>query len=244
VARRTIDLAAPASGVVTEKMVVRGQRVEAGMPLVTLVDLSSIWVEADLYEADAALARVGQSALLQLTYDPAFRVESRISFLYPELEPETRTLRARFDVANRDELLKPGMLVDVELELGELAGVAVPTRRCRDRSGRWSSSPGRRRFPPAVDAGRQAGRRPAGLPRRGRRPGGLFKTLRAARRCRPGPLGAPKGTIPRGHRTNGSSVSAGNRPLVIALAAVAAVARCRSSSARGSTRCPISPTCR
>ncbi len=162
VARRTIEIVAPASGVVSEKMVVRGQRIEPGMPLLTLVDLSAVWVEADLYEADAALARVGQSARLQLPYDPAFEAESSISFLYPELEPETRTLRARFDVANREELLRPGMLVDVVLDLGELAGVAVPDAAVLATGERTlvfvAGADGRFQARAVEIAGRQAGR--------------------------------------------------------------------------------------
>jgi Cu(I)/Ag(I) efflux system membrane fusion protein len=126
VARRTIEIAAPAGGVVTEKSVVRGQRVEPGMPLLTLLDLSSVWVEADLYEADGALARIGQRAALTLPADPTVALETTVSYLFPELDRESRTLGVRFDVANRDGRLRPGMFVDVELELGALAGVAVP----------------------------------------------------------------------------------------------------------------------
>jgi Cu(I)/Ag(I) efflux system membrane fusion protein len=126
VARRTIEIPSPASGVVSEKLVVRGQRVEPGTPLVVLVDLSTVWVEADLYEADGALARRGQRASLTLPADPSLEVETAVSWLAPELDAATRTLRARFDVPNRDGRLRPGMFVDVTLELGELAGVAVP----------------------------------------------------------------------------------------------------------------------
>ena len=126
VARRNTEIVAPAAGVVTEKSVVRGQRVEPGMPLVTLVDLSSVWVEADLYESDGALARVGQRAVLTLPADPTLSIATAVSYLFPELDPESRTLGVRFDVANRGDRLRPGMFVEVELELGALAGVAVP----------------------------------------------------------------------------------------------------------------------
>ncbi len=126
VARRSIDLVAPAGGIVTEKNVVLGQRVEPGAVLFTLLDLSTVWVEADLYESDAAAARVGQPATITLAYDPAFRAEARVSYVFPQLDPATRTLRVRFDLANPGEMLKPGMFVDVEAETGELAGVAVP----------------------------------------------------------------------------------------------------------------------
>jgi multidrug efflux pump subunit AcrA (membrane-fusion protein) len=126
VAQREIAVVAPASGVVTEKGVVRGQRIEPGMMLFTLVDLSKVWIEADLYESDAAFARVGQLATIGSTYDPALRLEARASFVYPELDRDARTLRVRFDADNPSEALRPGMFVDVEVELGELEGLAVP----------------------------------------------------------------------------------------------------------------------
>jgi membrane fusion protein, copper/silver efflux system len=117
---------APAGGFVEAKEVVVGQRVEPGMALFTLRDLSRIWIEADLYEADAAFARVGQAARIASPFDPALVLEATASFIYPELDREARTLRVRFDAPNPDEALKPGMFVDVDIELGELAGVVVP----------------------------------------------------------------------------------------------------------------------
>lgn len=123
---RTVPIVAPAGGFVEAKEVVVGQRVEPGMALFTLRDLSRIWIEADLYEADAAYARVGQTARIGSPFDPALALTATASFVYPELDPQARTLRVRFDAANPDEALKPGMFVDVDIDLGELAGVAVP----------------------------------------------------------------------------------------------------------------------
>jgi len=123
---RTVGVFAPTAGFVETKGVVHGQRVEPGMALFELRDLSRVWIEADLYEADAAFARVGQRARITSPFDSAQAIEARASFVYPELEPEARTLRVRFDAPNPDEALKPGMFADVEVELGEIAGVAVP----------------------------------------------------------------------------------------------------------------------
>jgi len=124
--QRTVPIVAPAGGFVETKQVVVGQRVEPGMGLFTLRDLSRIWIEADLYEADAAFARVGQSARVASPFDPSRSLVAIASFVYPELDPMARTLRVRFDAPNPDEALKPGMFVDVDVELGEIAGVAVP----------------------------------------------------------------------------------------------------------------------
>ncbi|HEX9800765.1 MAG TPA: efflux RND transporter periplasmic adaptor subunit [Thermoanaerobaculia bacterium] len=124
--RRAIPVHAPAGGFVETKGVVVGQRVEPGMALFELRDLSRVWIEADLYESDAAFARVGQAARIGSPYDPALAIEARASFVYPELDRQARTLRVRFDAPNPGEALKPGMFVDVEVDLGEIAGVAVP----------------------------------------------------------------------------------------------------------------------
>jgi membrane fusion protein, copper/silver efflux system len=123
---RALPVYAPAGGFVESKGVVLGQRVEPGMALFELRDLSRIWIEADLYESDAAFARVGQRARIGSPFDAALALEAKASFVYPELDPGARTLRVRFDAANPDEALKPGMFVDVDVELGEIAGVAVP----------------------------------------------------------------------------------------------------------------------
>jgi membrane fusion protein, copper/silver efflux system len=123
---RTLPVLAPVGGFVEVKGVVVGQRVEPGMALFELRDLSRIWIEADLYEADATFARVGQRAHIASPFDPALGIEARASFVYPELDREARTLRVRFDAPNPDEALKPGMFVDVDVELGEIAGFALP----------------------------------------------------------------------------------------------------------------------
>ena len=126
VARRTIDLVAPASGYVIEKSIVSGQRIDPGMELLTIADLSRVWIEADFYESEARFVAPGLEAKLRLPFDPTMALSARVSYVYPQLALETRTLRVRFDVDNPELRLKPGMYVDVELatRLGE--GIVVP----------------------------------------------------------------------------------------------------------------------
>ena len=117
---RSLDLLAPATGFVVDKQVISGMRVEPGMELFTVADLTRIWVEADFYESEAAYAVPGSRARLTLPYDPTFEREVRIDYVYPRLNAEARTLRVRYVLDNRDLKLKPGMYVDVEV------GVALP----------------------------------------------------------------------------------------------------------------------
>ena len=159
---RTLEIAAPQSGFLEAKEVVLGQRVEAGMELFTLRDLSRIWIEADVYEGDAASARVGQQAEITSPFDPELRLEARATYLDPELDLEARTLRVRFEVANPVLALRPGMFVDVEIALGELAGPAVPDAAVvatGERTLVFVEEPSGRYSPREVRlAGRQGGR--------------------------------------------------------------------------------------
>lgn len=119
--RRDVTLTAPVSGFVTAKAVFAGQRVEPGMELFTVTDLGTVWVEAQLYEAEAPLVAVGQAATLGLPYDPALAREGRVTFVSPTIEIATRTLAVRLEFANADLRLKPGMyaVVQLHVDLGE-----------------------------------------------------------------------------------------------------------------------------
>lgn len=125
-ARRTVDLLAPASGFVVSKEVLAGRRIEPGMELYTVADLSHVWVEADFYESEARYLRVGQEAKLTLAYDPTAVFRGVVAYVYPELSPVSRTLRVRFDLANPEMKLRPGMFVDVEQTIDLGVGVVVP----------------------------------------------------------------------------------------------------------------------
>ena len=124
--QRTITFRAPFSGYVTEKMVLEGQRVDAGTPLLTISDLSHVWVVAQLYESEAASAIPGQRASLFLQYDDSVRLSGRVSLVYPTVDIESRTIKVRFEFGNPRMTLKPGMFVNVEIEGQRARGVLVP----------------------------------------------------------------------------------------------------------------------
>lgn len=118
---RTLPIHAPLGGTVIEKMAVAGMKVMPGEDLYVIADLSHVWVLADVYEYELPHVRVGQTARITSSYDPAARLTGRLAFLYPTVDRETRTATARFELANPDGNLKPGMFVDVSLTvpLGE-----------------------------------------------------------------------------------------------------------------------------
>ncbi len=125
-AQRTVTLHAPASGFVSAKQVIEGMEVQPGTELFTLTDLSHLWVEAEFYENEARLLAVGQRGEIRLPSDPGRVLKGEVTFIYPTLSLESRTLKVRFELANPGGLLKPGMFVDVTCGLEGDEGFTVP----------------------------------------------------------------------------------------------------------------------
>ena len=112
----SLTLYAPYNGIVTMKMVREGQFIKSGMELLTLSDISKVWVYADIYEYEMPWVKVGQKARIILPYVGSEPIESTVSYIYPFVEPKTRTVKARFDIDNPDFVFKPDMYVNVRLE--------------------------------------------------------------------------------------------------------------------------------
>jgi Cu(I)/Ag(I) efflux system membrane fusion protein len=79
-----------------------------------------------VYEAEASAARTGRQAMVTLPYDAGVRLAGRVSFVYPTLDADTRTLKVRLAFPNPRMALKPGMFVNVELSTEEARGLIVP----------------------------------------------------------------------------------------------------------------------
>lgn len=124
--RRTITLFSPATGVVTDKKVTQGQAVQAGTELYVVADLSNVWVDAQVRESDAADLRVGSGADLEFATYPGRAYKGRVTFLYPTVAEQTRSLRARIAIANADGRLKPGMYATVRLSSPTRSALTVP----------------------------------------------------------------------------------------------------------------------
>jgi Cu(I)/Ag(I) efflux system membrane fusion protein len=113
---KSLTLYAPYDGVVTTKMVREGMFIKSGMELLALSDISKVWVYADIYEYELPWVKLGQKAKIILPYVGSQPIESTVSYIYPFVEPKTRTVKARFDIRNPDFALKPDMYVNVRLE--------------------------------------------------------------------------------------------------------------------------------
>lgn len=123
---KALTIVSPVSGIVTAKNVVRGARVMPAESLFEIADLSRVWVLADVYEAEAAFVRVGQTGRMTLSYLPGREWIGKVTFIAPIVQPETRTVSVRLELANPDGALKPDMFADVVLERSLGRVVAVP----------------------------------------------------------------------------------------------------------------------
>jgi len=107
--QKTMSLDAPFDGVVMEKLVVAGQSVMAGAKLYRLADLSTVWVQGDVYENDLSLIQMGAAARIEVAGYPGRTFNGRVTFVSPMVDPEIRAGRVRVELPNPDDLLKPGM---------------------------------------------------------------------------------------------------------------------------------------
>jgi Cu(I)/Ag(I) efflux system membrane fusion protein/cobalt-zinc-cadmium efflux system membrane fusion protein len=126
VAEKMLTLFAPASGWIIERMVLPGQKIAAGEPLLVIADLSTVWADADIYQSDLPYVKVGMPVALTLSYWPDKTFTGKVTFVSPTLDSESRTMKARLEIPNPELLLKPEMFATATLsyELGE--GLAIP----------------------------------------------------------------------------------------------------------------------
>ncbi|TMJ47076.1 MAG: efflux RND transporter periplasmic adaptor subunit, partial [Alphaproteobacteria bacterium] len=114
-ATRTLTLSAPIGGIVMEKTALEGLHFGAGDTLYRIVDLSTVWLLADVFEQDLAQIRLGQSAKITVQAYPGRVFDGRVAFVYPTVNAQTRTAKVRIEVPNPDLLLKTDMYATVEI---------------------------------------------------------------------------------------------------------------------------------
>ncbi|MEO5719710.1 MAG: efflux RND transporter periplasmic adaptor subunit, partial [Chthoniobacterales bacterium] len=115
-AKPTMEIVAPLAGTVVQKNVVAGQMIQPTALLYRIADLSRVWVEAEIYEYELPLVKVGQAAQVTLTAYPDRTFKGKIDFIYPYLQGQTRTAKIRVALDNPDGVLKPEMYANVELK--------------------------------------------------------------------------------------------------------------------------------
>lgn len=126
--RKTLTLRSPVGGYVLEKNVLAGQKIMAGEALYKVADLSTLWVEGEVFEQDLSTVRVGGSVQADFAALPGEHRMGRISYIYPTLNPDTRTVRVRVVLSNPNLTLKPGMYATIRIAGRERANVLTVPR--------------------------------------------------------------------------------------------------------------------
>jgi Cu(I)/Ag(I) efflux system membrane fusion protein len=131
-----IAIRSPVEGFVVGKTAVVGVAVQPGTALFQVADLSTVWVTADIYEQDVARIEVGQRARFEASSFPGEMHVGKVQFVYPTVDPASRTLKVRLEFRNRFDRngprLRPGMFGTVHLDLPATTGLMVPAEAVVD----------------------------------------------------------------------------------------------------------------
>ncbi len=125
---KTLHIHSPTTGIVTEKPVTEGMYVKPGMSVYTIADISNVWAYVDVYEYEMPWIKTGQEAEMTLASYPGEVFIGQVTFVYPFMEPKTRTVKVRLEFENPEFKLKPEMYANVTLKsVISKDAVAVPS---------------------------------------------------------------------------------------------------------------------
>jgi len=122
----TTTMYAPSGGTVIEKKIVEGTYVNVGAPLFDIADLSTLWNMAELYETDVAAVKIGQQVALRTQTYPSETFKGRVTFIYPVVNAESRTVKVRIETPNPHRRLRPAMYTETVFMLNQGTGLTVP----------------------------------------------------------------------------------------------------------------------
>jgi RND family efflux transporter MFP subunit len=129
---RTLTFYSPITGFVMDRKAFPQTSVTPDTELYTVSDLSTIWVNADIFEYEVPFVKLGQHAEMRLSYYPGKKWNGRVSFIYPMVDPMTRTVKVRMEFPNPDLQFKPQMFADVELKINYGNQIVVPAEAVLD----------------------------------------------------------------------------------------------------------------
>ncbi|MEO1137331.1 MAG: efflux RND transporter periplasmic adaptor subunit, partial [Pseudomonadota bacterium] len=131
-----VKVFAPITGVVTALNVADGQFVKPDTEIMALADLSVVWLMSDVFEANAGQLRKGAAVKAESKFEPGNIITGVVDYIYPDLDPVTRTVPVRTVLENPDERLKPGMFMTVEIEGPARPETTIIPREALIRTGR------------------------------------------------------------------------------------------------------------
>ena len=124
--QQELEFDSPVSGYITERNALPSVAVQPDMRLFTVADLSSVWVQAQVFQNDLARIKIGDHATLTVSTFPGRTFRGRVDFIYPQLDTDTRTAKVRIVSSNSDQQLKPGMFVNVALRVPMGSQLVIP----------------------------------------------------------------------------------------------------------------------
>ena len=124
--QQELEFDSPVSGYITERNALPSVAVQPEMRLFTVADLSSVWVQAQVFQNDLGRIKVGEPATLTVSTFPGREFRGRVDFIYPQLDMDTRTAKVRVVFSNSDLELKPGMFVNVALKIPMGRQLVIP----------------------------------------------------------------------------------------------------------------------
>ena len=125
-ARESLTLRAPIDGRVLERNVLQGSQVEPTLELYRIADLSTVWLQARVYEYELAHIELGQPVHITLLSQPDKMIHGKVSFVEPVLQEMTRTVKVRVPIDNPKDMYKPGMYADLKIDHAMGSGLLVP----------------------------------------------------------------------------------------------------------------------
>jgi len=132
---QTVAIYAQQDGVVAALKVREGMFVKPASEIMRLADLSSVWILAEVFESQVDWVELGQNAEVSLSYLPGKQWEGKVEYIYPSLDPKTRTLKVRLQFNNPDEELKPNMYAHINIYGGEKKNILTIPREALIRIG-------------------------------------------------------------------------------------------------------------
>ncbi|HSF67495.1 MAG TPA: efflux RND transporter periplasmic adaptor subunit [Nitrospiraceae bacterium] len=131
-AEPVLTVYAPSSGIILKREAVPGKYVEPGTILYEVADLSTVWISADIYESEVAAVKLNQPASITFAAYPRETFRGNVSYIYPSLNTEARTVRVRLEFPNPGLKLKPGMYGNVTLQTAAADALVVPKEAVLD----------------------------------------------------------------------------------------------------------------
>jgi multidrug efflux pump subunit AcrA (membrane-fusion protein) len=128
----SMTLSSPAGGFVVNRNAYPGQRITPETEIYSIADLSTIWALAEIYEYEVPMIKMGQDAVMTLSYVPGKTYKGKVTYIYPEIDKTTRTLKVRMEFPNPDFQLKPDMYANVDIGVDFGRQISIPQEAVMD----------------------------------------------------------------------------------------------------------------